>query len=546
MKKFFSVGAAAVMAFAAVSGAAADTRKYFSPYELSGILDYMTGKDVSPENMDINADGTVNILDTILVKESINNDYSFYRHILSCADYDRDICSNEKLSSMASVIFNLIENHLQKNISDTEDKTIFKLSSDDGSELSQEINTELLNKYGYRNLKWMARYRQNYTLSVLCTVNEKNTGSYPSAIPDDVHIPYDESFLRDSLNYDFDWKAYYSSTSQLNEDAKLMVQYSRQLLQNAVEKGTITEEELTGDFIIDSRTLKGSYFESMKSTFRRLLFKYNTDWIISGKDGIPHCAVLTNLTGYTGAFPAAVPQSLDVPYSPELTEYANGNRKWSDDFAECISDDPERKDLPDYPEITDDDALLKAAALYNGIEWYISENEYIPEDGVYSSDDAFETIPEMMKYFRLRDAMTAFSHEHYLINVENGVIVSAEYINDSCEKKAFVDADIFRKYTDEHTTVSIKSPPIASKNIFTGSDVRYIPEPDYTLYYSTDEDNYNLSVLKYNNGKKDNPQSFEEKVETQLAAPENDRWNVIVTGVVTKQDSYTGGYGPKY
>lgn len=542
MKKTVSSAAAALIAFTAVSTASADDQKYFSPKDLSGHIDYMTGKAGSAEIRDANGDGVVNILDTIYIKNCILSDYSFYQHILSCADYDSDICSNEKLSSMASVIHELISEHLLENIQETdpEDKKIYMISSDDGSEFSEIINTELQNKYGYRNMKWMAKYRQAYNISVLCTVNGENTGSYPAPIPDDVHIPYDEYFLHNIMSFDFDWRSYYSSTVKLNEEAGKAFQFFSNLINTALKNGKISEDELAGNFIIDSQDLKGTYFEDTEDSIKSMILKYNTNWVISGKDGIPCSVIITNLSGKTGAFPAAVPQNLDIDYAPDLIEYASGNKKWKDDFADCISEDPERSNLPDYPEISDDDALFKAAALYNAVEWwYASDNEFIPEDGTYSSDNAFETIPEIMKYPMIREAMTAFSHEHYLINVKNGIIVSVEYINDAYGKKAFADKTVFDEYVNTTEQKESENHFTGSSQIINGSGDKVIPVPDHTLYYSTDEENYDLSVLKY---KKASTEKTEDISGTSEGYIPGNSTVISVPAVVTGDNTLTGSF----
>ncbi len=546
MKKVISSLTAVLLVFSAAAAVSADSRMYFSPEQMTEMIDYMTGNEKIQETTDVNGDGTVNILDVISMKEGICSDYSYYQHILSCADYDRDVCSNEKLSKMASVVADVLNDIIKTEEMYTE--TANQISSDEESEISEKINTVLTEKYGYRNLKWMALYRYKSTESVLCTVNDKNTGSYPEVVPDDIYVPFDSAFLFSSYSTDFKWESFYSTTTQLNNDARYIVQRSRVLIQNALKKGSISEDELSGDFIIDSRTTEGPLCQSLKKAFSSVILRYNTDWIIAGHDGIPYFALITNLSGNTGAFPASVPQRLDVPYSSDLIEYASGVKKWNDAFSDFVSEKSERKLLPDYPDITDEDALSRAALLYDHVLWYIEEYNAAIGDGVYSSDDAFETIPELMNDFRVRDAMTTFCNERYSFTVKDGTIVSAEYVNESSGKRGFIDSELFRELIENESQENNSHHFTGSSQTVAtgGSHTEYVPEPDYRLYYSTDTENYNLSVVKYkgSNAAGREPVTFRENVESTLGSPETE-WNVIVTGIASTGDRYIGGYPGK-
>lgn len=499
MKKFISGLLAFSLASAAMTTVYATgeklRKKYFSPYELTAMVDYMNGKQIknNPEDLDVNMDGVVNVLDTVKMKECISDDYSYYRHVLSYSDYDRDICSSEKLSQMADVVAKTAGDLLREN-EKSEISELTLVTSEDESEFSEMINSVITEKYGYRNLRWMMKCDEFNVIAVLCTVNGEKTGSSYVHIPEDVNIPYDEIFLNGFGSSDFKWENYYRTTTQLNEDAKLMFGYIIMIISNAAEKGTLPED-FSEDYVISSeREDDTPFYKALKKAVTNLC-RYNCKWCISFKDGQPAGIIVTDYEGRkTGAFPYAVPQNLDIPYSDSNTDYAFGNKVWEDDFSECISEDAETAVLPDYPEMTAEESELKAVSLYYFLDnWANNGEKYIIEDGTYFS----ENISELAPAFRAN--LLTFNYEHFIFTIKDGKADTAEYINDACNIKEFVDKERLQQFLDNN-------PPkrVTSSNIQVGtSSGNAVPSPDYTLYYSTDENCSNTRLfykgVKYEN-----------------------------------------------
>ncbi|MBP0976750.1 MAG: hypothetical protein J6P89_01050, partial [Oscillospiraceae bacterium] len=239
-----------------ITAYAADTekaKKYFKPSDLSGMLDFMTGKsdNEASEKLDVNEDGAVNILDTISMKQYIYEDRSYYKHVLSSSDYDRDIKDSNKLNRMAETVAEIINGLLRSDSGIPEEKGR-SVSFDDGSETAEEVNRIIHDKYGYRDLKWIADYSFFGQTKVICSVNNEKTGAYPLGIPDDIIIPFDKvdsSFFQFMSGSDADWHSYFRNVSQLNEDARTFYGLTAVALENA-HKDAKYEKALAGEKII--------------------------------------------------------------------------------------------------------------------------------------------------------------------------------------------------------------------------------------------------------------------------------------------------------
>ncbi|WP_044974274.1 hypothetical protein [Ruminococcus sp. HUN007] len=125
IKKVISaVLAVSIVSSVFITAYAADTekaKKYFKP------------ADKASENLDVNEDGVVNILDTISMKESIYEDHSYYKHVLSSSAYEKDINDSQKLNRMAETVAEIINGLLRSDSGIPEEKGR-SVSFDDGSE----------------------------------------------------------------------------------------------------------------------------------------------------------------------------------------------------------------------------------------------------------------------------------------------------------------------------------------------------------------------------------------------------------------------------
>ena len=505
IKKVISaVLAVSIVSSVFITAYAADTekaKKYFKPADLSGMFDFMTGKsaDKASENLDVNEDGVVNILDTISMKESIYEDHSYYKHVLSSSAYEKDINDSQKLNRMAETVAEII-NGLFRSDSGIPEEKGRSVSFDDGSETAEEVNRIIHDKYGYRDLKWIADYSFFGQTKVICSVNNEKTGAYPLGIPDDIIIPFDKadsSFFQFMSSSDADWHSYSRTVSQLNDDAKMMYGLTGLALINALKNGKYTEE-LAGERIIVNGADDDDLCVQLNK-LARFSNKFNFKWAIHISDGKVVSVYLTDLNGkVTGAYPAAVPQNLAIPYADGLDEYASGEKSWKDVFSDKISEDSETASLPDYPEISENDALIKAYYYFSYME---SDNPDVEiEDGVYNYDNFEEELPELMndRMFRYMDPL--YKHEHINLTFLDGKLSEVEYINDGCDKPFKVSYERYLKAKEEETvkvtTSGGGSKTVSTKVIGLNDDEEKVkvPDPDHHLYYSTDADDDNTII----------------------------------------------------
>ena len=505
IKKVISaVLAVSIVSSVFITAYAADTekaKKYFKPADLSGMFDFMTGKsaDKASENLDVNEDGVVNILDTISMKESIYEDHSYYKHVLSSSAYEKDINDSQKLNRMAETVAEIINGLLRSDSGIPEEKGR-SVSFDDGSETAEEVNRIIHDKYGYRDLKWIADYSFFGQTKVICSVNNEKTGAYPLGIPDDIIIPFDKadsSFFQFMSSSDADWHSYSRTVSQLNDDAKMMYGLTGLALINALKNGKYTEE-LAGERIIVNGADDDDLCVQLNK-LARFSNKFNFKWAIHISDGKVVSVYLTDLNGkVTGAYPAAVPQNLAIPYADGLDEYASGEKSWKDVFSDKISEDPETASLPDYPEISENDALIKAYYYFSYMESGHPDVEI--EDGVYNYDNFEEELPELMndRMFRYMDPL--YKHEHINLTFLDGKLSEVEYINDGCDKPFKVSYERYLKAKEEETvkvtTSGGGSKTVSTKVIGLNDDEEKVkvPDPDHHLYYSTDADDDNTII----------------------------------------------------
>ena len=505
IKKVISaVLAVSIVSSVFITAYAADTekaKKYFKPADLSGMFDFMTGKsaDKASEKMDVNEDGVVNILDTISMKESIYEDYSYYKHVLSSSAYEKDINDSQKLNRMAETVAEVVTDIVKGDSDLSADRDIY-VTYDDESEYADSVNRILLEKYGYRDMKWKAYLDGSYDAFAVCSVNNEKTGAYPYAIPDDMEIPFDkieEYMLGGHGVFESYWQNYFRSITELNNDAKIMCEITSYMISKDLESGKLKEEDLVGD-----RIVSGSWDDDLSLRICQLagiVGKYNTKWSVHIADGKVVSVYMTDRScNRIGAYPAAVPQNLVIPYADGLDEYASGEKNWKDDYSVKILEFPKTASLPDYPEISENDALIKAYYYFSYMESDHPDVEI--EDGVYNYDNFEEELPELMndRMFRYMDPL--YKHEHINLTFLDGKLSEVEYINDGCDKPFKVSYERYLKAKEEETvkvtTSGGGSRTVSTKVIGLNDDEEKVkvPDPDHHLYYSTDADDDNTII----------------------------------------------------
>jgi hypothetical protein len=475
------------------------TKKYFKPADLSGMFDFMTGKssEKASEKLDVNEDGVVNILDTISMKESIYEDYSYYKHVLSSSDYEKDINDSQKLNRMAETVSELVTNAIREGKAPDADFGSY-FTYDDESELADSVNSILLEKYGYRDMKWKAVHAGFDDAEVVCAVNNEKTGAYPVAIPDDIDIPFD-MIGKSNVNFNGDlyrdWHMYYRSVAELNDDARYMFQNISYFIPSGFKKADYASDKIYVSGVEDDN------FSRLLNSLNRNTCYNNYRWSVHIAYGEVVSVYLTDFSGkITGAYPAAVPQNLAIPYTDGLDEYASGEKSWKDDFSDKISEDAETASLPDYPEVSENYALLKAYSYFSYMDIGALQPVEDIKDGVYSYENFEEELPDLMsdRWFCYMDPL--YKHEHINLTFLDGKLSEVEYINDGCSKSFKVSRDRYLETKEEVVKM------ISSRNEIktVGEDTTVtdlnrddkVPAPDHRLYYSTDADDNAIIRLR--------------------------------------------------
>ena len=489
-----------------ITAYAADTekaKKYFKPSDLSGMFDFMTGKSdgEASEKLDVNEDGAVNILDTISMKQYIYEDRSYYKHVLSSSDYDRDIKDSNKLNRMAETVAEIINGLLRSDSGIPEEKGR-SVSFDDGSETAEEVNRIIHDKYGYRDLKWIADYSFFGQTKVICSVNNEKTGAYPLGIPDDIIIPFDKvdsSFFQYMSSSDADWHNYYCTAAELNESAKQLYHLLYVIVRNSINKGKYS---FSGEQFFDSE-----FSDEISVLFNGLISrntygKYIDKWSLRVVDGEVRSLIVSDITeNVTGAYPEAVPQNLEITFSDSLHDYAEGTKKWKNDFSDCISSRTEIASLPDFTEISEEEAIIKAYNFYWFLEMYYPDGVSEIRDGVYDRNDIKTELLGIDNEKAIFYLEPLFNHEHMFLTFSEGELASVRYKNE-CGIDITVTSDMYNEaMAEEPERVTTKN--IASRSAFTnitgvndGAEKVKVPEPDYHLYYSTDEKDGGNTVIR--------------------------------------------------
>lgn len=114
---------------------------------------------------------------------------------------------------------------------------------DDGSDISDEVNRILKEKYGYRNMVWYSD-ATGFSGRTVCSADGENIGSYPVIVPENIHIAPDQDYLSDMNSSSFSWENYFCSTTELNSKIKNMARGIDAAVAAAFRKEMISENDM--------------------------------------------------------------------------------------------------------------------------------------------------------------------------------------------------------------------------------------------------------------------------------------------------------------
>lgn len=403
-------------------------------------------------------------------------------------DFADDMNNTENLNTVAETIYNnakdIAEQYKEKNIK----LPAFIITSEDESEFSNEINQLLQNKYGYEGIKWAIRSFSYSITSVVCTLSGENTGAYP--VPIDRQIKYNNNLAYCSANqseFDFDWNMLWSNTTDLNDSAAVLFENAQALALMFKDK----QKELN-DGIVTSQD--DTMFAKYVNYFTASLKPNVASWSLIVQNYKVYGIICTDITGEkTGAFPDPVPQNLDIPFNTENTAFSSDTSyNWNIDFSQCVSTDPERAALPDYPAVSDDQATLNALiALYminqeiDSIK--INNPDFVLADGIYDTDQPESFPVEILEDRLMVRYLTCKKGVRYEYTVKDNKAILIKYYDENASKTISMDIDTMQKMLDE-STESIDSPSTGSKVVstsLTSAVYDNSPETPFELFYNT-------------------------------------------------------------
>lgn len=147
--------------------------------------------------------------------------------------------------------------------------------------------------------------------------------------------------------------------------------------------------------------------------------------VITAYDFDVSCVTGDDILHRSGAYPAMIPRSLNIPYSQELVEYAAiYNYDWKEKFGMYTSSDPAQAELSDYSVQNGlDSRYCTAKDIWAGLQTIAQDYETQDKniDGIISSDDSTEFTEELKRY--LPEYVNVKWKADITWNYVNGVII---------------------------------------------------------------------------------------------------------------------------
>ena len=296
------------------------------------------------------------------------------------------------------------------------------LKNDSGTELTELMNQTLGLPDG---TLWKVLVRDDEIMGSICASGGV-TGAYPNEIPMSVSVDYDKLDDTHPEYYSevtIDWKEVYpegvskdenikdyvpKTTEDLNQEAKILCTLMTTLDQEAETAGKNLIPTVASDYLgtvadenIDRNTLDKIYrltYLNPKNT------KFSVE-MINGE--IVGCICTDSYGKVTGAYPNAIPQTMNIPYSASICGQSRDvDFDWKEFYPEYISDDPVQSALPDYPEKSVDEYNSLAKTVFTNAQTILQEKETEGKEvrnGVYTgTSELFDHLADAkVKYYIL-------------------------------------------------------------------------------------------------------------------------------------------------
>lgn len=304
--------------------------------------------EISEDGLDLNADEKVDIVDMIIAKGEFQAKASV---------------EVAQLNYYAEVVADLAQYNLNEweTYKGTIDDCVISDDSDENKFIVNEVN-ECLSDYTNEKLSWSVTVENLNVTGVVCSLKDydKKSGAFPNEIPQNMNIPYDAQNLKNAKDCSFSWSENMpefidptkadmpdyaeKSVTQLNNKAKAVYNYVQAMIieyeTNAVEypQGIISSEDQS-DFALDMKDFGDVDIPNFK-------------WTAMIDKGVVTGVICTDKNEKSiGAYPNLVPMSMEIPYESDFVKNAGDIEfSWKKEYPQYISEDPEKADLPDYPE----------------------------------------------------------------------------------------------------------------------------------------------------------------------------------------------------
>lgn len=518
--------------------------------------------EISKDNLDLNLDEKVDIVDMIIAKGEFQSKASVE---VAQLNYYAEIVADS-----AQYVVNL----LATNAGSVEDCVISD-DSDENKLIVNEVN-EILRDYTEQQLSWSFTVENEYVTGVVCSLKDydKKSGAFPNEIPQKMNIPYDEKNLKNAKDFSFSWSENMpefidptkadmpdfaeKSVTQLNTKAKAIFNCVNATIAdydaNGVEcpQGVISSDDKS-DFVIDIREFG-------------LIDINNFKWTAIIDKGVVTGVICTDKNEKSiGAYPNLVPMSMEIPYEADFAENAGDVEfSWKKEYPQYVSADPEKADLPDYPEEYIFGLNDKAKEMCDGFKRilfeYESEGKEIKDGLITSADDS--EIADMLNNY----AQTTLSVSEWTIKVEDydikGAVCSdftsgtgaypnnvpyglcilydTSYIDCASDKNADWN-EAYDKYVNNMPlTISLKNVIVGSCNSYSKelyADISYV-----MTEYVAEGIEIPQGVVTY-----EDDTEFTKRINEMFAGWSDLKWSAniegeIVTGCIVSRNDLLGAY----
>ncbi len=425
-RKRISAALAALMMTSSVLSAVNAEETGYDASRLKNFVAYFqnsSDKSSQAYSYDVNCDNSVNILDLIYAKGAVSDNL----------DIDAEKKSVNYLNSMASTIFSVAQTAAQeieitgKKLSDRVYSSEDLKNSDSFSDGDKQMLKQISVATDYHRITKWAVSVKNYCVVACITGDDiiRRTGAYPNSIPQKYNVPFSNELIKQAGSYVYDWGTDFNKCISINPSQaslpdyplsmtiKLGNQMAKRLfvdLQTASQELETLGTSVDGIFNSDDdnelmKVLQkncyydGLYMSYIYSNEDGIRTSNKLKWTADIRDNVVYGVIIKDEKyNCTGAYPNLIPYSMNVPYSPDLIEYAcDFNKDWKTDFPQYITDNEEQLALAEQlSKISVSELNDYAKTIFtNSITCY---EEFKVKYGIKKSDEIFGS-PEMNKKF---------------------------------------------------------------------------------------------------------------------------------------------------